>query len=163
MTEMSSELEKCLGILFRHKGKQLMSEKEFVYAASMDLHWYSPREAQKLLEIASKSGLLRLSEGMLAPSFQLSDEHMQIDYRPSKELLKTGSKSDKKNLFLELVKKISSNSNLSKKAAVSRINKTQERMGVDAEVAALVVARDLDIDIKDEISMVERELISRKK
>lgn len=160
---MTSELRKCLGMLFRYKGKQLLSEREFVYAVSMDLHWFSPKEAQRLLETAMKSGLLHLSDGMLAPSFELSDENMPIDYRPSKELLKMRSKPEKKNLFMELVKKISSGSKLSKKAIVSRINKTQEWMGIDAEVAALVVARSLDIDIDEDISVVELEMLSRVK
>jgi hypothetical protein len=44
---------------------------------------------------------------------------------------------------------------------VARINHTQERVSVDIEVAALVVARDIGMDIKDLIQDVREEIISR--
>jgi len=160
---MTSELKKCLTVLFRHKGKDLLSEREFVYAVSMDLHWFSPKEAQKLLDIVTQKELLRLSHGMLAPTFELSEHTVQIDYKPSKELLGTPIKSKKDNLFMDLVEKISFESKLSKREIVSRINKTQERMGIDAEVAALLIARSFKIDIDEEIVMASEEILARSK
>lgn len=160
---MTSELRKCLSILFRQKGKDILSEKEFVYAISMDLHWFSPKEAQKLLGISIKSGLLTLSQGMLSPTFEPSEDQLPIGYKPSSDLLRTGSKPKPKNIFLDIVGKISSDSKLKKKEIVSRINKTQEQMGIDAEVAALVVARSLNVHIGEEIPLIEQEIVSRTK
>lgn len=161
---MSSELSKCLSILFRQKGKDVLSEREFVYAVSMDLHWFPPKDAQRLLEISLKNGLLTLNQGLLSPAFELTEESIQLDYKPSKELIVVSDavRASGDNLFLGIVRKISINSKLPKKEIVSSINRTQEKMGVDAEVAALVVARGLGIEIGEDIRRVEDEIRSRK-
>lgn len=161
---MSSELSKCLSVLFRQKGKDVLSEREFVYAVSMDLHWFPPKDAQRLLELSLKSGLLRLNQGLLCPAFELSEESIQLDYRPPRELISPAdsSRGGGDNLFLELVRKISANSKTPKKEIVASINRTQEKLGVDAEVAALIIARGLGIEIGEDIRRVEEEIRSRK-
>lgn len=158
---MTDELMRCLTVIFRQKGKELLNEQEFVYAASMDLHWFPPKDAQRLLDLSIKEGLLRLSHGTLIPTFELSDKHLEIDYRPPGDLLKTEIKIEKANLFMEIVNKIVAATKLPKKEVVARINKTRERMNLDVEVAALVVARSLEVDIHGEIPAVEKELLSR--
>jgi hypothetical protein len=44
---------------------------------------------------------------------------------------------------------------------VARINKMQERLGVDVEVAALVIASDLGEDVSDLVGPVREEILSR--
>ncbi|HUW43183.1 MAG TPA: DUF2240 family protein [Thermoplasmata archaeon] len=158
---MTDELMRCLTVIFRQKGKELLNEQEFVYAASMDLHWFPPKDAQKLLDLSIKEGLLKLSHGTLTPTFELSDKHLEIDYHPPVDLLKTEVKIEKANLFMEIVNKIVAAKKLPKKEVVARINKTRERMNLDIEVAGLVVARSLEVDISVEIPAVEKELLSR--
>jgi len=158
---VTDELMRCLTVIFRQKGKELLNEQEFVYAASMDLHWFPPKDAQKLLDLSIKEGLLKLSHGTLTPTFELSDKHLEIDYHPPVDLLKTEVKIEKANLFMEIVNKIVAAKKLPKKEVVARINKTRERMNLDIEVAGLVVARSLEVDISVEIPAVEKELLSR--
>jgi len=159
---MTEELKKCLSVLFRQKGKDLMNEREFVYAVSIDLHWFTPKDAQKLLDSAVKGGLLRMSQGMIALTFELSEDLLDIEYKPSQDLIKTVTKPEKKESFVELVDKITADSKLSKKEVVARINKVREKMPVYIEVAALLVARSLEIDIKDATAMVEKEVLSKR-
>ena len=158
---MSDELKKCLAALFRQKGKDLMNEREFVYAASMDLHWFSPKEAQILLDASIKSGLLKISHGTLSPTFEISDDMFEIDYKPSKDIIIVEQESEGRDLFMELVDKISSISKLPRKDIVAKINKVRERLPIDIEVAALIVARDLEIEISNNIKIVREEVISR--
>ena len=158
---MTDELKRCLTVIFRQKGKELLNEQEFVYAASMDLHWFPPKDAQRLLDLSIKEGLLKLSHGTLVPTFELSDKHLEIDYRPPGDLLKADVKIEKADLFIETVNKIVAATKLPKKEVVARINKTRERMNLDIEVAGLVVARSLEVDISGEIPAVEKELLSR--
>jgi hypothetical protein len=158
---MTDELKKCLTVIFRHKGKEVLNEQEFVYAASMDMHWFPPKDAQRLLDVSVKEGLLKLSHGTLVPTFELSDRHLEIDYRPPEGLLKSEAKAEKADLFIDIVGKIVSATRLHKKEVVARINKTRERMNLDVEVAALVVARGLEVDVAAEITAVEKELLSR--
>ena len=86
---------------------------------------------------------------------------LEIDYRPPGDLLKADVKIEKADLFIETVNKIVAATKLPKKEVVARINKTRERMNLDIEVAGLVVARSLEVDISGEIPAVEKELLSR--
>lgn len=157
---MTAELKKCLTIIFRHKGKDLLGEQEFVYAASMDMHWFPPKDAQKLLDIAMREGLLRLTQGMLSPTFELVDENLDFEYRPSENMLKAHIKAEKKDAFSEITSKIMTTAKLSKKDVVAKINKTRERLEVDTEIAALVVARSYGVDISEEIPAAEQRILS---
>jgi len=157
---MTAELKKCLTIIFRRKGKELLGEHEFVYAASMDLHWFPPKEAQKLLEISLSEGLLKLTQGMLSPTFELADDNLDFEYRPSENMLKSRIKAEKKDMFSEMTGKIMASAKLPKKDVVAKINKTREKLEVDIEVAALVVARGYDIDISEEIPAAEQRFLS---
>ncbi len=148
-------------MIFRHKGKELLGEHEFVYSASMDMHWFPPKEAQKLLDIALKEGLLKLSHGMLAPTFELVEEDMDMDYRPSADLLKSHTKPEKKDFFSEITGRIMSEAKLPKKEAVSKINKARERMNVEIEVAALLVARSYGLDISEDIVACEQKILAK--
>lgn len=158
---VDKELRKCLAALFRQKGKDVMTEREFVYAASMDLHWFAPREAQTLLEISLKCGLLRLSDGALSPSFEISDDMIELDYKPSRDIIIGEQKRDERDSFMVLVDKISASSGLERKQVIAGINKIREKMPVDIEVAALLLARNLGIDIATDIKNVRETLMNR--
>ena len=160
-TDIDGELRKCIAALFRQKGEDVMTEREFVYAASMDLHWFAPKEAQTLLDISLKRGLLKLSSGSLCASFEISDNMLELDYKPSKEIIIGEQKRDEKDLFIELVDKISTSSRLQRKEIIAKINKMREKMPVDIEVAALIVARNLGIAISEDIKNIKTELMTR--
>jgi hypothetical protein len=159
--EIDGELRKCIAALFRLKGKDVMTEREFVYAASMDLHWLTPKEAQMLLEISLKCGLLRLSDGTLTPSFEISDDTVELDYKPPRDLILAEQHKDQKDFFIELVDRISASSGLQRKEIIAKINKMRERMPVDIEVAALIVGRDLGVDISEDIRNVREQLLAK--
>jgi hypothetical protein len=157
---MTEELKRCLTYIYRCKGKEMLGEHEFVYAASMDLHLLPPKEAQKLLEIVIHEGLLKLEQGMLVPTFELGSE-VPTGYTPPEDMIKSHTKQEKKELFSEIAGKIIASAKVTKKEAVSKINKSREVLGVDIEVAALVVARSYGVDISEEIPLVERHILEK--
>jgi hypothetical protein len=68
--------------------------------------------------------------------------------------------TEEPSLFAQLVQVIS-DKGLKKRDAVARINRTQERLGVDVEVAALLVAKDLGADISSFLEPVRKEILTR--
>ena len=154
-----SELEMTLASLFKKKGKSEMPEKEFVFAASMDFRWFVPKEAQKLLDVALGAGLLKSKNGRVFPSFDYKSVKVPSGFKPSQEILKTAPAP--KGRFLEIVDMISTERDMSRKEVIALVNSTQDRMNVEAEVAALIVARRLEIDISELIDEVESEIAAR--
>ena len=136
-----------------------MPEKEFVFAASMDFRWFTPKEAQKLLDIALDSGLLKSKGGKVSPTFDTKSTTVPSGFKPTQEILKLAPKP--KGQFLDIVDMISNKREMSRKEVIALVNSTQDRMKVEAEVAALIVAHRLEIDISKLVDEVESEISGR--
>ncbi len=151
-----SEIEVALAQLFNKKGKSSLTEKEFVFAASLDLRWFTPKEAQKFLDISVESELLALDGDKVKPTFDYKSVEIPKGYSPTNDLLQTSAKP--KGIFLKLVDQISTEKDIPSKDVISQVNHTQDRMGIDVEVAALIVARQYGIDISEHIDKVEEDV-----
>ena len=157
-----SELQRSIAILFRRKGKEVLTEREFVFSASMDLRWFSPKEAQKMLDAGVAGGYLRKVDGNLLPTFDFGEIEVPIDYRPEPGMLKETSRKPSRDLFSEIIDTISRSKSVSKREVVSRVNKKQEMLGIDVEPAALLVACDYGIDVDGKfIERATSEVLSR--
>lgn len=152
-----NSLKKCLAQLYKRKGKNLLSEKEFVFSASIDFRWFTPKEAQKLLELGLKKNLLEKTNGFVKPSFDYKKVDAPMDFKPDRSIL--DEPLEDVSLFSQILDGISGSSGLAKREVVARINKTQERLGVNVEVAGLVVARDFRLEMDDMIDEVRQDII----
>jgi hypothetical protein len=153
-----SDLEMCLALLFKRKGKNVLTEKEFVFSTSMDFRWFSPKEAQQLLELGIKRGLLESKEGFVKPTFQYKDMEMPINFHPCKDVLKD---VEEQSTFSVILDEVARTTGQKKRGIVARVNRVQERLGVDVEVAALMIAKDSGVDISNYIERVRGEVLSR--
>ncbi|HTY47170.1 MAG TPA: DUF2240 family protein [Methanomassiliicoccales archaeon] len=154
-----TELETCLALLFKRKGKTLLTEKEFVFSASMDFRWLSPRDAQALLEIGIKRGLLERSEGFVKPAFNYKDVEVPATFKPCAEMLK--DVEPEQSIFSQILDAIAKVTGQKKREIVARVNKVQERLGVDVEVAALAVAKEVGVDVSLFDQKVKEEILAR--
>ncbi len=156
-----SELQRSIALLFRRKGKNLLTEKEFVFSASMDLRWFSPKDAQRLLDLGVSGGYLEKKNGNIVPTFDTSVVEVPLDYRPGKEIFEHLPKKQQ-DIFSEIVDSIVRAKAVPKREVVSRVNKKQELLGIDVEPAVLLVAGDYGVPV--DCSFIERaasEVLSR--
>ena len=154
-----SEIEVALAQLFRKKGKSSLTEKEFVFAASLDLRWFTPKDAQKFLDISMDSELLVLDSEKVKPTFDYKSIEIPKGYAPAIELLQSSVKP--KGIFLKVIDQISTEKDISSKDIISEVNQTQDRMNIAVEVAALIVARKHGIDVSGYIDQVEEDIGTR--
>jgi hypothetical protein len=155
------ELEAAIAQVFRKKGKASMSEKDFVFAVSLDLRWMTPKEAQRLLEIGLQSELLVMEGGLVKPTFDYRMLDIPRGYAPAPDILQKGAQP--KGLLMKMVDVISAKTSLPAQEIISRVNSTQDRMGVDVEVAALIVAGSLGADLSGYMDTLEEEIGKRYK
>ena len=135
-------LKRTIALLFRRKGRERMSEREFVLSASMDLHWFPPREAQRLLDLSVLKGLVTLEEGGVEPAFDLEAVEVPLHFVPTTEILQDAS-----DLFDRLLDEIAGVASRPRKDLAARVNSIQRGMGVYVEVAALLVGGELTVDL----------------
>ena len=148
-----SDLQRSIALLFRRKGKDLLTEKEFVFSASMDLRWFSPKEAQRLLDVGITGGFLQKKNGNIVPTFDTSLIEVPLDYKPGKDIFEHVPHKPQ-DFFSEVVDRIVKTKSVPKREVVSRVNKKQELLGIDVEPAALLVASDYGLSM--EIGFIER-------
>ncbi len=134
-------LKRTIALLFRRKGKERLTEREFVFSASMDLGWFPPKDAQRLLDLGLKQGLLTREEEGVRPQFDVTGMDVPLDFTPTEAVL------EEQDLFQRLVDALASASERPRKEVVARINAVQARMGVYAEVAALLTGEGWAVDL----------------
>lgn len=133
-------------MLFKRKGREELSEREFVLSASMDLRWFPPRDAQRLLQLGLETKLLESHAGAIRPAFDVAAIEVPRDYVPSAAILETPTPVGE-DLFVRIVDAIAVKTGLDRKAIIALVNAVQEKMDVEIEVAALVAAYQASVDI----------------
>ncbi len=156
-----SELKRSIAVLFKRKGREFLTEREFVFSASMDLRWFTPKDAQRLLDAGLSGGFLTRRNGNIFPTFDFGEVQVPLDYRPPKDFFEHVAKRNQ-DLFSEIVEKIVRTKSVPKREVVSKVNKKQEMLGIDVEPAALLVASDYGLNVEN--ALIERatnEILSR--
>lgn len=154
------ELKKTIALLFKRKGSSQMTEKEFVFSASMDLRWFPPKDSQKLLEAAVSRGVVDLQDGQISPSFDISAVEIPLDFTPTPAVFDIPVKED---LFSKILDHMLATLDIERKEVISRINALQGKMEIEIEVAALLIGQELDVDISGFIPEVEKDILGRMK
>lgn len=149
-------LKRTIALLFRRKGKERLTEREFVFSASMDLGWFPPKDAQRLLDVGLKQGLLAREEGGVRPQFDVASTDIPLDFAPTEAVL------EEQDLFQRLVDVVASVSGRPRKEVVARTNAIQGRMGIYAEVAVLLTGAAWDVDLTSFRLEVEEQVQQRR-
>lgn len=150
-------LQNAIALLFRRKGREELSEKEFVLSASMDLRWFPPKDAQRLLQRGLEANLLESRAGVIRPTFDVNAVDVPRDFTPTVEVLEAPT-AKSEELFLGIVDTIVAHTKSDRRTVIASINAIQERMDIEVEVAALVAAHKSGIDVRPFLEAVAARL-----
>jgi hypothetical protein len=160
-------LERVVAHVFRKKGK-VTSISEFVFALSLDLKWFSPDQAESVLTNAERRGLVRITDEVVEPLFDIHSVEIPIDFRPSQSIIDRQEQSVDatackggallRTVIDRVVEQLSGVK--SKQEVIRLINDAQERLGiVETDAVALLVARTCGIDVSGMIDEVYDRLV----
>jgi len=152
---MNDDLRHAVAMLFRQKGKKSMTEKEFLFGASIDLHWFPYPVAQKMLDAAKAAELVKEDNGLVRPSFDVSQVDVPVGFHPDKKMLEIAPARGEEGLFPSLLKQAES-SGIRRRDFIAQCNRIQDHMDVDIEVASLLVLRDRGMDVTALLDEAER-------
>jgi hypothetical protein len=151
------DLQNAIALLFKRKGRDELTEREFVLSASMDLRWFPPRDAQQLLQIGLETKLLESRGGNIRPAFDVAAVEVPQDFVPTAKILDVPTPVSQ-DVFLRIVDTLVAHTNSDRRAVIALINGIQERMDVDVEVAALVAAKQAGLDVGPFLTPVKARL-----
>lgn len=159
---MSIDLfQQAIASLFKRKGKDILPTHELELLASMELRWFEPAEARKLIELALNMGVLEDTGDGLKPTFDTNSIDIPLGFKPPISLL-NNLEHEQESLFMQLVNYISINSDLDSKEIVAKINDRQASLGelVTLETIAILFGIEQDLDMEEFIPKVKSNLLA---
>lgn len=137
---------------FRQRGRDRLAESEFVVALSLDRGWFSPDQAEQLLEVALEDDLLRREEETLKPTFDLERVEIPADFEPDEALL------DRVPPFEQILDAMVA-AGFEKQTVVAAINRLQADLSITIEAAAVLYARRNGVDVPEAAERARAELL----
>lgn len=150
---MDGETLVCAAALFRNRGKDIITQKEFTMYISLDLRWMGVKEADKLRELLLDEGILKKNGDMLKPAGDLSEIDVPVAYKPSSELLEMlrtwkipAKKRPEKDSMLNTLMEVAVENGIQKRTFVKECNDLVKHMNIHMEAAALIILREHGVD-----------------
>jgi hypothetical protein len=138
--------KEVIAFLYNRSGKEEMSAQELRLAMSMDLRWFSPKEAEEIVDtFQNKRLLVRKGGGGLRPAFNYRKLTLDRDFRPDKEQLLGGGEDEP--LFVRMVGHITDKADQEKRNVIAMVNRRAGEMGIEVEAAAMLVGDELGVDM----------------
>ena len=142
------DLRMAAAAFFRNRGKNVVTDKEFIMTISMDLRWMKPGEAESLLSLLSGHGHVKRDGEYVRPAFDVHATDVPLGFKPSADILTKArpKRVPEGDLLSELIGKAES-AGIRRKDFIVSVNALQKRINVDIEIAALMMLRESGTDI----------------
>ncbi|MDR0523816.1 MAG: DUF2240 family protein [Candidatus Methanoplasma sp.] len=142
---MADDLDVCAAAFFRCKGKDSVTEKEFVMGVSLDLRWMPVRDAEALLSALIETGSVARSGQHIRAPPALMGMDVPAAYRPPEGLLAARRPAKAApaggDLLSEMIGAAVAGG-ADKSEFVAECNRIRRRLGVSMAAAAYVALRE---------------------
>lgn len=158
---MSSEPQIIISFIFKRSGKTKLKESEIYLSLSLELAWFTTKEARQFVNFAVQQKLLLKKEGFLSPSFDIEKITIPIGFFPSKkEYIIEKTEIKEENTIGAIIQRIIVKTDKNSNEIYEEIKQVESEKNILSEVAILLVAQKYDIDVKKYFDEIES-LISK--
>jgi hypothetical protein len=141
----TERLKEVVAFLYNRSGKDEMTAQELRLAMAMDLRWFTPKEAEEVVDLFQNKRLVtKGAGGGLRPTFNYGKLSLPRDFRPSTDLLRRGG-ADEEPLFVRMVGHVAVRSDNEKRHVIALINRKAGELGVEVEAAAMLVGAEMGV------------------
>jgi len=156
---MESEAKIIIAFLFNRSGKTALKDTELYLPLSMELGWFSTKEAQEFVKYSLKKELLIKRDGLLHLNFPVEKTSIPVGFTPTKKLFSEKTYEEKKeNILEDIVAQISTQTNRNHQEIRKEITSEEKEKNILPEVAVLYLARKYNVDMTDWYDVVEQKL-----
>ena len=164
-----SELEVCAAALFLSRGKDVVTRNEFSMTVSMDLRWMPKKEADGLLKILVKEGVVTLKDDYVRPAFDMASVKVPVSYKPTDDVRALAKESASaqgapqttaptpKDTF-SVMKGMAAAAGIDGKEYMSRCRTISKSLGITQTAAGLVVLNEAGVDVSKITDSVEKDI-----
>jgi len=160
---MPSESEIIIAFIFKRSGKNELGFSEFYLSLSMDLNWFTPKQAKEFINIALKQKLLIKKDDLIKPNFDYNKTSVPVGFYPSKQVFE--EKEVKKhvkeeNVLKKIVRRIVEKTGLKDQEIIYKIHEIEKEKNITPEVAALLVGKEHNVSLDDFFNKIEEEIFT---
>ncbi len=139
-------MKKAIAFIFQRKGVTEMKKEDFIYDPATDLGWFSISESKDLLETAKEKGLVKESKDKVSVNFDHLSVGFPVGFKPTKRILKVDKKEP---LLPRMLSAALNNSRYSRSELMAAVNKKQDEMNLEIEVALLLLCSEEGIELPE--------------
>ncbi len=141
----TERLKDVVAFLYNRSGKEEMTAQELRLAMAMDLRWFTPKEAEEVVDLFQNKRLVAKGPGGgLRPTFNYGKLSLPRDFKPSTDLLRRGT-GDDEPLFVRMVGHIAVRADSEKRHVIALINRKASELGIEVEAAAMLVGAEMGV------------------
>jgi len=155
---VNSEAKIVIAFLFKRSGKEELSLSEFYLSLSMDLKWFSPKQAKAFVSRAVEQKLLIKKGDLVKPNFGYKKVVVPIGFHPPKQLFEEKEediKEEKEDVVKTIIDRIVKKTGLDAQSIAEKIKDIEKEKNITSEVAALLVGKEYDASTEDCFEDVE--------
>ena len=155
---MNSEIKIIISFLFKRSGKEELTVSELYLPLSMDLKWFSPKNAKGFINSALLKKFLIEKEDRIKPNFDYKKIAIPVDFYPSKQTFeeeKNKVNEERQDVVKLLTEKIIEKTEQDEQSVFEEIKEVANKRNISLEVAALLVSKKYDIVVSAFFDQVE--------
>ena len=155
-------LKTAVAFLFRRAGEAELTEEALARQASLDLHWFSPKDARRFIDAARALGYLRAGGvgGRVAPGFDIAQVEVPLDFRIDAAAFEGAPLPASGSVAEALVEEAARAKGRPLDEVWGEVRRKQERNLLEPPAAAALVAGEAGVDLKPFFEKIRRELAS---
>jgi hypothetical protein len=160
---MNSEAEIIIAFLYKRSGKAQLLASELYLPLSLELGWFTSKQAQVFVKQAIKNHLLKKQGDQLTPTFDIATVSIPLGFQPTTQTIskeKTTPQQEKKPALNTLISRITNQTNYDDKTLRKTIQTIQQEKHILPEVAALLIAHEHAVNIDDLYISIEKNIFT---
>ena len=155
---MNSEIKIIISFLFKRSGKDELTVSDLYLSLSMDLKWFSPKEAIDFVDSALQKNFLIKKGDQIKPNFDYKKITVPVGFYPSKQIFEEETdmvNEERQDLVKSIIDQFIEKTEQDEKSVFEEIKKVSNEKNISLEVAALLISREYEIDISIFLDQVE--------
>jgi hypothetical protein len=162
---MNSEEKIIISFLFKRSGKKLLSYSELYLNLSLDLKWFSPKNAKEFINKSLKNKILIEKGTLLTPTFDFKKISIPTDFFPSKNIYfinknnKEKLNNKKQNIIKKIVRIISNISGETEEDINKKIENIEKEKNIFPEIAVLLISKEFNIALDEYFKEIFNKII----
>ena len=155
---MNSEIKIIISFLFKRSGKEELTASELYLPLSMDLKWFSPKEAKDFVNSALLKNFLIKKGDQIKPNFDCKKIAIPVGFHPSKQIFEEETdmvNEERQDVVKLIIGRIVEKTEQDEQGVFEEIKEVSNEKNISLEVAALLVSREYDIVVSIFLDQVE--------